>query len=255
MPVALRPGMDNPGYIALSRLASQARATALVAHNLANADTPGFKANRPIFAAYLNQNREARVTAGDRDTAFTWDRATWRDTQQGPIRSTGNPLDLALAQDGFFAVETPRGERFTRAGGFSLAADGRIVDAQGHALLGENGQPLQIAAGDTDIKVAGDGSIATSSGAIGRIRVVRFENMQALQAEGDRLFGAGGAQPEPVDKPGLVQGALESSNVSAVEEMTRLTLEMREFQFAAQFAEKEGERLQGAVDRILRRNR
>jgi flagellar basal-body rod protein FlgF len=83
--------------------------------------------------------------------------------------------------------------------------------------------------------------------------VVRFDNPQTLQAEGDRVFAANGAEAQPLDRPALRQGVLEGSNVRPVLEMTRLTAELREFQFAAQFAEKEGERLSTAVERILRR--
>jgi flagellar basal-body rod protein FlgF len=95
--------------------------------------------------------------------------------------------------------------------------------------------------------------VRSENGILGRLRVVRFDNPQSLRAEGDRVFDAGGADPIAVERPALRQGVLEGSNVRPVIEMTRLTAELREFQFAAQFAEKEGERLSTAVERILRR--
>ena len=245
--------MDNPGYIILSRLALQNRATAVLAHNVANADTPGFRALRPVFADYVARQDRAAVPPGGRPVAYVQDRATWRETEQGPMQTTGNPLDLAITGEGFFAVETPRGERFTRAGRFSIGEGGRIVDMDGSPLLNVEGEPIAVARNDTRIEVQGDGTIRSENGALGRLRIVRFENVQALRAEGDRLFDAAGENPLPVERPAILQGVVEGSNVRPILEMTRLTAELREFQFAAQFAEREGERLSTAVERILRR--
>lgn len=247
--------MDSPGYVILSRLGAQLRATQVLAHNLANADTPGFQAQRPIFARHLEQEREA---AGARDPgasgiAYAVDRATWRDTAPGPITDTGNPLDLALRGEGFFVVQTPGGEeRYTRAGRFAPGPDGRLLDAEGNAVLGAAGTPVTIGPADTRIEVQGDGTIRSQNGVMGQLRVVRFEDPQRLRAVGDRLFAADD-QPQPLERPGVIQGALEGSNVRPVLEMVRMTAELREFQMATLFAEREGERLQTAVERILRR--
>jgi flagellar basal-body rod protein FlgF len=196
------------------------------------------------------------LTVGGRDLALAQDRATWRETTPGALARTGNPLDLALgAPEAFFVLETPRGERFTRAGRFTLSAEGEIVDPDGSAVLGNNGQALRVSAADTRIEVLGDGTVRSENGPIGQLRVVRFANPQALTAEGDRLFAAPPSQaPEPVARPGIVQGAVEGSNVRPVMELTRMTDEMRHFQMVSQMAEKEGERLSTAVERILRRN-
>lgn len=245
--------MDSPGYIILSRLTSQLRASQVTAHNLANADTPGFRAARPIFAEHVaRQGRVAGPHTG-RDVGYAWDRATWRDTDPGPVNRTGNPLDVAISGDGYFSVETPRGERYTRAGRFAMGADGRLVDHHGHAVLNANGQPIAIAPNDTQIEISGDGTIRSENGVLGRIRLVRFEDEQALRLEGDRLFEAGGQDPQDVAQPRMVQGALEGSNVVSVLEMTRMMAELREFQMATQFLERESERQQSAVDRLLRR--
>ena len=244
--------MDNPGYIALSRLVAQARTTAVLANNMANAETPGFRAARPVFAEHLEHQRGTSQTPSARDVAFSWDRATWRDETPGPLQTTGNPLDLAISGPGFFTVETPRGERYTRAGRFALGPDGTIVDAEGNALLNPGGQPLRVGAGDTRLTVSGTGVLSSENGEIGRVRVVRFPDEQKLTAEGDRVF-ASADPPEDIERPAIVQGAVEGSNVRPILEMTRMTNELREFQFVAQFAEREGERLQSAVERILRR--
>ncbi len=245
--------MDNPGYIILSRLTLQSRATQVLANNVANADTPGFRAERAVFGAVVARQAAAGLPPGARETAFVQDRATWREMQPGSMQVTGNPLDLALTGEGFFAVQTPAGERFTRAGRFTIGDGGRIVDMEGAPLLNTSGTPIAVAPNDSRIEVAGDGTIRSENGVLGQVRVVRFADPQALMAEGDRHFDAAGAQPEPVERPGIRQGVVEGSNVRPVLEMTRLTAELREFQFAAQFAEREGERLSTAVERILRR--
>ncbi|WP_135467394.1 flagellar basal-body rod protein FlgF [Crenalkalicoccus roseus] len=244
--------MDTPGYVILSRLGAQLRATQVLANNVANADTPGFRAERAIFVQHLERHRDLAAPPGQREVAYALDRATWRDMAPGAVSVTGNPLDVAIQGEGFFAVETPRGERYTRAGRFALDAERRLVDAEGHPVLDARGMPIAFAINDSRIEIRGDGTVRTENGAVGQLRVVRFADPQRLQAEGGRLF-ASDDPPEPVERPALVQGAVEGSNVSAVQEITRLTIELREFQFAAQFAEREGERLQTAVERILRR--
>lgn len=243
--------MDSPGYIILSRLALQTRATEVLAHNVANADTPGFRAQRPVFAQFISQ--QGAAPPGGRPVAYVQDRATWREMEAAPVQATGNPLDVAISGEGFFAVETSRGERFTRAGRFSIGADGRIVDMEGNAVMGAEGNAIAISPNDTRISIQGDGTVRSENGTLGRLRVVTFANPQALRAEGSRLFDPAGEDPRPVERPAVVQGALEGSNVRPIQEMTRLTAELREFQFAAQFAEREGERLSTAVERILRR--
>jgi flagellar basal-body rod protein FlgF len=245
--------MDSPGYIILSRLALQSRATEVLAHNVANADTPGFRAQRPVFAQFVSRQDAGTAPPGGRPVAYVQDRATWREMEAGPVQATGNPLDVAISGEGFFAVETPRGERFTRAGRFSIVQDGQIVDMEGNAVMGAEGNAIALSPNDSRITIQGDGTVRSENGTLGRLRVVTFANPQALRAEGDRNFDPGGEPPQPIERPAVVKGALEGSNVRPVLEMTRLTAELREFQFAAQFAEREGERLSTAVERILRR--
>ncbi|MBL6454111.1 flagellar hook-basal body complex protein [Belnapia sp. T6] len=238
--------MDQPGTILLSRLSSQLRATQVMANNIANADTPGFRAERPVFASHM-------VRAGSRgELAYAVDRATWRSMAPGPLATTGNPLDLALRGDGFFAIETPRGERYTRAGRFTLDATGRLTDSDGNTVLSADGTSLTFAPGDTRIEVLGDGSVRSENGPVGQLRIVGFADPQRLRPEGARLFAATDP-PQPLARPQVVQGAVEGSNVSPIAEITGLTEEVRDFQFAAQFAEREADRQQSAIDRILRR--
>jgi flagellar basal-body rod protein FlgF len=245
--------MDTPGYIVLSRLAAQQRATDVLAANIANADTPGYKANETVFATQLAAQQGIDTARGGRELAFAIDRATYRDFSPGPQRTTGNPLDIAIGGEGFFVLQTPQGDRYTRAGRFTLNAEGGVVDAEGRAVMSDAG-PLVIPPNTQHIEIKGDGSVLTETGPVGRLRLVRFEAPQQLQAEGNRNFAAPPESPAlPVDQPKLVQGAVEGSNVNSITEITRLTAELREFQFAAQFAEGEDNRLKSAVERILSR--
>lgn len=246
--------MDTPGYVVLSRLAAQRRATDVLASNLANADTPGFKASQMVFAEHMAKQTGASVPSGGNEVAFTQDRATWRDFTPGALQATGNPLDMALSGEGFFALQTPAGERFTRSGRFAISPDQGVVDAEGHAVLLEDGTPLVLPQGSSRIDIMGDGTVGTEQGPIGKLRVVRFADPQKLQSQGDRLFATTPEMPaEAVARPGVVQGSVEASNVRPVVEMTRMTAELREFQFVTQFVEREAERLQSSVERILKR--
>ncbi|MDB5414393.1 MAG: flagellar basal-body rod protein FlgF [Rubritepida sp.] len=245
--------MDSPSYIILSRLSAQMRVSDVTAHNLANAETPGFRASRPIFSEIVTQQGRVAGPSGTTAVGYTWDRASWRDTTPGVVTQTGNPLDVAISGEGYFVVETLRGERYTRAGRFAIGQDGRLVDQNGNAVLNANSQPIAISPGDTRIEIQGDGTIRSENGVLGRLRLVRFEDEQGLKAEGDRNFDADGRQPAEIARPALVQGAIEGSNVRSVLEMTRMMAELREFQLASQFIDRESDRQQSAIDRLLRR--
>ena len=245
--------MDSPGYILISRLSLQERSTQALAHNIANVDTPGFRAMRPVFGQVMVNVRGAGALPGDGTMSFPQDRATWRDMAPGSLQTTGNPLDVAIDGEGFFTLETPKGERYTRAGRFSIGANGRLVDQEGNAVLDSRGRPISFSAQDTRIEITKSGVIHSENGEIARLRLVRFEKPQNLEAEGNRLFDAKNEAPVPVDAPKVLQGALEGSNVSPVLEITRLTAEMRDFQYASMFTEREGERITNAVERIMRR--
>jgi flagellar basal-body rod protein FlgF len=244
--------MDNATYVAASRLVAQQRGMDVIADNIANAGTPGFKAERMLFSDWLGRQRNVAAPRGGQTIAFTQDRATYHDDQPGSLTHTGNPLDLAIAGDGYFTVDTPQGPRLTRAGHFGLLPDGTVADAAGEALLDGNGQPVRIAQADTQITVAGDGSISSENGPIGKIGIVRADDPMQLQNEGGRLLRAG-STTTPVAAPRLVQGAVEESNVQPVAEMTRMMTGLREFQFVSQFVQGEADRRQSAIDKILAR--
>jgi flagellar basal-body rod protein FlgF len=241
--------MDNSINIALSRLAVQQRAMDVVAGNLANISSPGFRAERLVFADWLMKEPGTGVAPGDHVVAFTQARATYRDRTEGAITQTGNPLDLALTGQGWFSVQTSNGNRLTRAGRFTLRNDGTITDEGGNPLLDINNQPLHVSSADTQLTVKADGTLSSENGPLGQIAVVAPSDPNRMTAEGGRLFRAD-VPTAPVASPQIVQGAVEDSNVQPITEVTRMIATERDFQFVAQFVEAEGQRKQTAIDKL-----
>lgn len=214
--------MENALLVGLSRQVALGRELDVIANNLANVSTTGFKARNSRFAEHLMPNASGDAfQLGDRRVAFVIDKGTALDLASGAIEQTGNPLDAAIKGDGFFAVQTPAGERYTRAGSFQVSATGQLVTNDGYEVLGENG-PFQFGPLETGIAIAPDGTVSSSLGARGKLRLVRFEGTGSLVNEGANVFssktpaqpGGAGVRLEP--------RALERSNVSAITEMTRL---------------------------------
>ena len=244
--------MELTTDIALSRLVAQQRALDVTATNLANASTPGFKAERVVFSDWLSRQTGTSAPRGGGTVAFTQDRATYRDRQAGPVQHTANPLDLAVGGDGYFTVDTPRGPRLTRAGRFTPMPDGRVGDADGNALLDRAGQPIRLSPADTGITITADGTISSQNGRLGQVSLVQPDDPNRMTLESARTLRADGPT-SPVAAPHLIQGAVEDSNVQPVMEMTRMMADLRQFQFTTQFVQAEADRMQSAIDKITQR--
>jgi len=237
--------MDITSNVVTSRLVAQQRAMDVLADNIANTNTPGFKSQRMLFSDWLSR----QSAPPERTIAYTQDRATWREQQAGTLTHTGNPLDLALTSDGYFTVNTPRGPRLTRDGRFGLLPSGTVADSAGDALLDSNGQPVQLSPTDTQITVGGDGTISSENGQLAKIGIVQPNDAMQLSAEGNTLFRSGSVTA-PVATPGIVQGAVEDSNVQPVLEVTRMMDGERQFQFIIQFMQAESDRQQSVIDKL-----
>lgn len=242
--------MDLTTAIALSRLMAQERDLAVTANNLANANTPGYKATKVLFSDWLERQSGTTAPPGGRVIAFTQDRATWRDPHPGAISQTGNPLDVALTGHGYFTVQAPSGPLLTRDGRFSLAPGGTLTDSSGDKVLDTSGQPIQLSPSDTTITIAADGTISSENGKLGQIGVVRPTRPMAMQAVGATLFSTS-APTAPVRAPHIVQGAIEGSNVQPITELTHMMNSERQFQFVTQLVQAESDRHQGAIDKLL----
>jgi flagellar basal-body rod protein FlgF len=242
--------MDIASSVATSRLVAQQRTLDVIAGNLANANTPGYKAERVQFSDWLSRQSGGTTPPGGSPIAYTQDRATWREQQSGPISQTGNPLDVALTGNGYFTVSTPSGPRLTRDGRFSLLPSGTLSDTAGNAVLDSNGQPIQLAPTDTRITIAGDGTVSSQNGQIAKIGVVQPTDPMFLNAQGNTLF-VSGSTTAAVAAPALQQGAIEESNVQPVMEVTRMMDGQRQFEFLAQFVQAESDRQQNSIDKLL----
>ncbi|HYZ24701.1 MAG TPA: flagellar basal-body rod protein FlgF [Rhodopila sp.] len=245
--------MDITTALATSRLVAQQREMDLTANNLANANTPGFRAERMQFSDWIDRQQGTAPVKGIRSVSYTQDRATWREMQTGTLTHTGNPYDLALSGDGYFTVSTPNGPRLTRDGRFGPMPDGTLADSGGNAVLDTNGQPIRIPLTETNVHISGDGTVSSDSGQLGKIGVVKPNDPMTLRAEGATHF-VSESPTTPLASPGIVQGAVEDSNVQPVMEMTRMIDTQRQFQFVTQFVQAEGDRQQSAIDKIVSPN-
>ncbi len=242
--------MDITTSLAASRLLAQQRAMDITANNIANANTPGFRTERVQFADWIDQQPNTARTPGSHTITYAQDRATYREAQPGTVTHTGNPFDLALSGEGFFTINTPAGPRLTRDGRFGPLPDGTLADSSGNPVLDVNGKPIQIGSTDTQVTISGDGSVSTPDGTIGQIGVVQPADPMALRAEGATNFVAGGPTAA-VASPGIVQGAIEGSNVQPVMEVTRMMNDLRQFQLVTQLVQAEGDRQQNTIDKLL----
>lgn len=250
--------MDNALLIGLSRQMTLHREIDVVANNIANLNTTGFKADNAIFEEYLMPGASAdQFAQPDRRLSFVQDRSTWHDMSQGPVERTGNPLDIAIDGVGFLVVQTPRGERYTRNGALQINGTGQLVTGEGYQVLGESGA-ITLQAQDRDIMISQEGSItvregvsATSDAIRGKVRVVSFAASQQLLKDGGSTFAAPtGAEPQPVRTPHIVQGALEKSNVRGVIEMTRMIEITRNYSQVAGLLQSQSEMRRNAIDKL-----
>lgn len=214
--------MENALLVGLSRQVALGRELDVIANNLANVSTTGFKARNSRFAEHLMPKaRGDAFQAPDQRVAFVIDRGTALDLASGPIEQTGNPLDVAIKGDSYFVVQTPAGERFTKGGAFQISSAGQLVTNDGHTVLGDGG-PFQFGPTESNIAIGGDGTVTSSQGQRGKIRLVRFDDQQALSNEGGNVYSSRAAA-QPAGLLGRLEpGAVERSNVRAVVEMTRL---------------------------------
>ncbi len=242
--------MDIVSSVAASRLVAQQRTMDVMANNIANANTPGYKTERVLFSDWLSRQSSSATPAGGRTITYTQDRATWREQQSGTLTHTGNPFDVAISGDGYFSVRTAGGPRLTRDGRFGLAPDGTIADSAGNAVLDNNGQPIQLSPTDTRITIAGDGTVSSENGQLGKLGIVSLTDPMRYTGEGGTRFRADAATTLNT-APHLVQGAIEDSNVQPVLETTRMMDSFRQYQFVTQLIQAEADRQQAVIDKLL----
>jgi flagellar basal-body rod protein FlgF len=243
--------MENTLLVGLSRQVALSRELDIIANNLANLGTTGFKREGVLFEQFLADRARTEDFAHpiDQQISFVLDRETRTDLAQGAFQQTGSILDAAIDGEGFFVVETPQGERYTRAGSFALNAAGELVTPAGFRVLGSSG-PVVLDPNDTQFAIAADGTISTREGERGKLRLVRFENPSQLTKQGNNLF-ASEAPPQPADvRTRVVQGSLEKSNVNAVLEIGRMIEVTRAYTTLANLMSRTDELRQAAIQQL-----
>ena len=220
----------------LSGVGARARMTQLemVSNNLANVDTPGYKADEPLFSAALGMALEDEAGRLHKDAfPFVSTAEAGVRHESGSVSRTGRTLDVAIQGNGFFLVQTPGGIRYTRSGAFSLNANGELAGPGGNPVLGSGG-PISV--GSAGARIERDGSVVSDNGAVlGKLQIEEFLEPEKLHKQGESLFAAPlDLVGLPVEHPQLEVASLEQSNVQAVHELAKLLILQRAFDASMQ---------------------
>ncbi|UFM65123.1 flagellar hook-basal body complex protein [Paracoccus sp. MA] len=238
--------MDNAIYAALTRQSGLMREMRTVANNIANADTAGFRREGVVFSEYmvpLDRRGETLAMANGRGRMV--------DLSPGGMTQTNGQFDMAIDGEGFLMVQTPQGNRLTRAGAFMTNAEGELVNPDGYQLLDDGQAPIVIPAGVRGIGIGTDGTVSADGNPIGRIGVFAGPEPSKLRHEAGTLFDPGGAV-EPLDDAVLRQGFLEASNVDPVLEIARMIEVQRAYQLGQSFLDQEDQRIRQAITSLTR---
>lgn len=232
--------MENSIYLGLSKQNVLQTDMQIIANNVANLSTPGFRGQNTLFEEYIS-----RPSGADDPLSFVNDRGQYQNTDQGSISVTGNPLDIALNGPGFIAIDAPGGQAFTRDGSFQLTADGLLVTSAGFPVSGGITVPSDGGA----VSIDSSGVVSNEDGQLGQIEIVEFENVQLLEPIGNNLYSNEGPTQDAGNTT-VTQGALEGSNVNAVLEMTRMIETMRTFQSVQRLMDNENDRMRNAIRKL-----
>jgi flagellar basal-body rod protein FlgF len=248
--------MENALLVGLSRQMTLERQMDVIANNVANVNTTGYKADRPLFEEFLSSGaHEDNFVGTDRRVSYVQDRGTFHDLAPGPAEQSKNPLDLAIDGGGFLVVQTPSGERYTRDGALQINSQGQLVTAAGNPVLGTSG-PIVFQQTDKEINIANDGEITVLEGlnrldsVRGKLRVVSFADGQKLVKEGSNLYSAGTAAAQPDTTSRIRQGFIEKSNVNPVAEMSRMMEVTRTYTQISNLLQQQNDLQKSAIDKL-----
>ncbi len=217
--------MSSGIYVATAGAVAQSNALDAAANNIANASTAGFHGDVISFKEVLGKAKSP-------DAAMVSQGSTHLDSQAGAITQTGNPLDLALDGDGYFQVQNPQGQRYTRAGNFQLDDKGQLAAADGSTVMSETNQPILVPPG-ANLGISPDGTVTADGNTLGKLKLVRF-NASQMKREGGTLMSATG-KPLAGDPPKVRAGMLESSNVNIVRGVTDMVKIQRNYEALMKF--------------------
>ncbi|MES2143807.1 MAG: flagellar hook-basal body complex protein [Pseudomonadota bacterium] len=236
--------MEAAGYTTLTRQSGLMREMQTVANNIANISTTGFRREGVIFSEYVRQM--------EGDPSLSMARASGRqiDLSQAGLSQTGGTFDLAIQGDGFFLIETPQGERLTRAGSFTPSPEGELVTMDGNRLLDAGGAPVFVPPGARSVAIGKDGTMSADGTPVAQIGLWQPTDPNSLRHQSGTLFSASGV--EPAQAGVVMQGFLEDSNVEPVSEVARMIQVQRSYEMGQKFLEAEDERVRGVIQTLGR---
>lgn len=219
--------MDSGYYAAMTGLVARTQALDIAATNLANAQTPGYRAEQEYFRSVLLGPDAEDSQLGRTVNNFGLLGGDRLNMGQGALDQTGNPLDLAIEGEGFFQVQTSNGPRFTRDGGFHRTPGGQLVTAAGDAVLSTTGQPIPVPPGEVSVGV--DGVLSVAGGVVATVGVFTFPHGAELTPEGaNRYLAPAGVKPALEANASIHQGAIENANQGMIPGSLNLILVQRE---------------------------
>ncbi len=238
--------MDPLTAIAASGLRSRMDSLEMLANNVANASTAGYKSDREFYSLYLapEANTDATMPVVERP---------WTDFSQGTLRATGNSLDLALAGKGFFSVNGPSGPLYTRSGAFRIAPSGALVTSEGYPVRGAGGTVVNVA-GSSPLEISTDGTVRQAGNIVGQLEIADFTSTAGLVKHGNNYFHSGQAPAQTAAPPGTAirQGHLEESNTGSAEAAVRLIGVMRQFEMLQKAVALGADMNQHAIQEVAR---
>jgi flagellar basal-body rod protein FlgF len=240
--------MDTLTISAASGLRARMESLDMLANNLANSETGGYKTDREFYNLYVSADAAGREE-GSIATLPVIERP-WTDFSQGALRATGSPLDLALSGKGFFAVDGPAGSLFTRNGSFRVSPTGTLVSAEGYAVRTAAGGGLQVQPTGA-LEISADGTARQNGQTLGRLEIADFADSSSLVKQGVSYFRSAAAS-QPAAGVQVEQGKLESSNVGAAESAVRLVSVMRQFEMLQKAASLGSQMNRAAVEEVAK---
>lgn len=236
--------MDSAVYATLTRQSGLMREMQVVAHNIANLGTAGFRREGVVFSEHV----ERMDTGPSLSMAFATGRQI--DLSEGTLAQTGGTFDFAIRGEGFFLVETPQGQRLTRAGNFTPNAAGELVTPDGHRLLDAGAAPVFVPPDAGPVTLGQDGTLSAGARPLAQIGLWQPADPLALRHEAGTLFEGG--EVEPAEGATLLQGFVEESNVEPVTEIARMIEVQRAYEQGQAFLAREDERVRGVIQTLGR---
>ena len=236
--------MEAASYTTLNRQSGLMREMGVVANNIANSSTTGFRREGVVFSEF--------VVALDQDPSLSMANASGRnvDLSQSTLSQTGGQFDFAIQGEGFFLIETPQGQRLTRAGSFTPSAEGELVTPDGYRLLDAGGAPIFVPPDARGLALAADGTLSSGGQPVARVGLWQPTDPLALRYQTGTLFEGG--ELEPVEGATILQGMLEDSNVEPVSEIARMIEVQRAYELGQKFLDAEDQRVRGVISTLGR---